>query len=134
MNKLRKFNSKYMFLILVFIICFIGLFVYLKGDMYKCKILSEDEFATLKTWTVEKDNSKVILPCGFKYTGEPIVLTKKIDKVNVFDDSQYLMVMSRYFDYTVYVDDTKLFDLTTPQNGFSKTRVHSLGLSESEKI
>ena len=121
MNKLRKLNSKYMFLILVFIICFIGLFVYLKGDMYKCKILSEDEFATLKTWTVEKDNSKVILPCGFKYTGEPIVLTKKIDKVNVFDDSQYLMVMSRYFDYTVYVDDTKLFDLTTPQNGFSKT-------------
>ena len=78
MNKLRKLNSKYMFLILVFIICFIGLFVYLKGDMYKCKILSEDEFATLKTWTVEKDNSKVILPCGFKYTGEPIVLTKKI--------------------------------------------------------
>ena len=59
MNKLRKFNSKYMFLILVFIICFIGLFVYLKGDMYKCEILSEDEFATLKTWTVEKDNSKV---------------------------------------------------------------------------
>ena len=42
MNKLRKFNSKYMFLILVFIICFIGLFVYLKGDMYKCEILSED--------------------------------------------------------------------------------------------
>ena len=121
MNKLRKFNSKYMFLILVFIICFIGLFAYLKGDMYKCEILSEDEFATLKTWTVEKDNSKVILPCGFKYTGEPIVLTKKIDKANVFDDSQYLMVMSRYFDYTVYVDDTKLFDLTTPQNGFSKT-------------
>ena len=121
MNKLRKFNSKYMFLILVFIICFIGLFVYLKGDMYKCEILSEDEFATLKTWTVEKDNSKVILPYGFKYTGEPIVLTKKIDKENVFDDSQYLMVMSRYFDYTVYVDDTKLFDLTTPQNGFSKT-------------
>lgn len=121
MNKLRKLNSKYMFLILVFIICFIGLFVYLKGDMYKCKILSEDEFATLKTWTVEKDNSKVILPCGFKYTGEPIVLTKKIDKVNAFDDSQYLMVMSRYFDYTVYLDDTKVFDLTTPQNGFSKT-------------
>ena len=64
MNKLRKFNSKYMFLILVFIICFIGLFVYLKGDMYKCEILSEDEFATLKTWTVEKDNSKVILIAG----------------------------------------------------------------------
>ena len=63
----------------------------------------------------------MILPYGFKYTGEPIVLTKKIDKENVFDDSQYLMVMSRYFDYTVYVDDTKLFDLTTPQNGFSKT-------------
>lgn len=121
MNKLRKLNSKYMFLILVFIICFIGLFVYLKGDMYKCEILSEDEFATLKTWTVEKDNSKVILPYGFKYTGEPIVLTKKIDKVNAFDDSQYLMVMSRYFDYTVYLDDTKVFDLTTPQNGFSKT-------------
>ena len=121
MNKLRKLNSKYMFLILVFIICFIGLFVYLKGDMYKCEILSEDEFATLKTWTVEKDNSKVILPDGFKYTGEPIVLTKKIDKANVFDDSQYLMVMSRYFDYTVYLDDTKVFDLTTPQNGFSKT-------------
>ena len=121
MNKLRKLNSKYMFLILVFIICFIGLFVFLKGAMYKCKILSEDEFATLKPWTVEKDNSKVILPYGFKYTGEPIVLTKKIDKANVFDDSQYLMVMSRYFDYTVYVDDTKLFDLTTPQNGFSKT-------------
>ena len=98
-----------MFLILVFIICFIGLFVYLKGDMYKCEILSEDEFATLKTWTVEKDNSKVILPYGFKYTGEPIVLTKKIDKANVFDDSQYLMV-------------------------FQKLWVHRLELSESEKI
>ena len=138
MNKLRKFNSKYMFLILVFIICFIGLFVYLKGDMYKCEILSEDEFATLKTWTVEKDNSKVILPYGFKYTGEPIVLTKKIDKANVFDDSQYLMVMSRYFDYTVYVDDTKLFDLTTPQNGFSKTmgtqiRIVRIGKDLNEK-
>ena len=139
MNKLRKFNSKYMFLILVFIICFIGLFVYLKGDMYKCEILSEDEFATLKTWTVEKDNSKVILPYGFKYTGEPIVLTKKIDKANVFDDSQYLMVMSRYFDYTVYVDDTKLFDLTTPQNGFSKTmgtqiRIVRIGKDLNEKV
>ena len=121
MNKLRKFSSKYMFLILVFIMCFIGLFVYLKGDMYKHKILSEDEFATLRTWTVEKDNSKVILPYGFKYTGEPVVLTKKIDKVNVFDDSQYLMVMSRYFDYTVYLDDSKIYDLTTPQNGFSKS-------------
>ena len=134
MNKLRKFNSKYMFLILVFIICFIGLFVYLKGDMYKCEILSEDEFATLKTWTVEKDNSKVILPYGFKYTGEPIVLTKKIDKANVFDDSQYLMVMSRYFDYTVYVDDTKLFDLTLLKTVFQKLWVHRLELSESEKI
>ena len=112
--------------------------MYLKGDMYKCEILSEDEFATLKTWTVEKDNSKVILPYGFKYTGEPIVLTKKIDKANVFDDSQYLMVMSRYFDYTVYVDDTKLFDLTTPQNGFSKTmgtqiRIVRIGKDLNEK-
>ena len=44
MNKLRKLNSKYMFLILVFIICFIGLFVYLKGDMYKCKILRKMNF------------------------------------------------------------------------------------------
>ena len=75
---------------------------------------------------------------GLKYTGEPIVLTKKIDKANVFDDSQYLMVMSRYFDYTVYVDDTKLFDLTTPQNGFSKTmgtqiRIVRIGKDLNEK-
>lgn len=120
LNKLKKFSSKHMFLILVFIMCFIGLFVYLKGDMYKYSILSEDESATLKTWTVEKDNSKVILPHGFEDTGEPIVLTKKIENVSDFDDSQYLMVMSRYFDYTVYLDDEDIFEFVTPQNGFSK--------------
>lgn len=120
LNRFKKFSSKYMFLLLVFIMCFIGLVVYLKGDMYKYSILSEDESATLTTWNVENDNSKVVLPRGFEDTGEPIVLTKRIENVKEFDDSQYLTVTSRYFDYTVYLDNEEIFDFSTPQNGFSK--------------
>lgn len=132
---MKKINNKILFLILLVTTVIIGIFVYNSGDVYKYEILSDDDYIKIDTWEVA-DGSEVKLPKGFEYTEDKIVLTHKLDYKENFQGVPYLMMSSKYYDYTLYLDDKEIFKYENPKNGFTNTngsQIRILRLGEATK-
>jgi diguanylate cyclase (GGDEF)-like protein len=90
-------------------------------DDYKYGVMTDNDYTELTDWTLENDNSTVTLPTNFSYTGDKIVLSKVIDYDGEFNDVPYMMIVMKYYDYTIYLDDEPIFTYTNSNNSFTTT-------------
>lgn len=118
---MRRINNKVIFSILMAGILIICAIICLNGKGYKSEVMSDDDYIMLNNFTVQADNSEVTLPKSFEYTGEDIVLTKKLELEKDFKDKPCIMMISKYFDYSIYIDDNLVYEYTNPKNGYMTT-------------
>lgn len=137
---MKKSHIKRIFVILVVILFFVGLYVYFRGGAYNYVALSDNDYVTVNDWTVENDGREVTLPLNFSYDEyNEITLAKKLDGIREFEDTPYLMLPSRYFNYSVYLDDEQIYAFEEPKDGFSASsgyqlRIIKLGGDFSDRV
>lgn len=137
---MKKNRIKHIFVILVVILFFVGLYVYFRGGAYNYAVLSDNDYVTVNDWTVENDGSEVTLPLNLSYDEyNEITLVKKPDGIREFEDMPYLMMYSKYFNYSVYLDDEQIYAFEEPKDGFSavsgyQLRMIKLGQDFSDRV
>lgn len=137
---MKKNRTKHIFVILAVILFFVGLYVYFRGGAYNYVVLSDNDYVTVNDWTLENDGSEVTLPLNLSYDEcNEITLVKKLEGIREFEDVPYIMINSKYFNYSVYLDDEQIYAFEEPKDGFSaasgyQLRMIKLGQDFSDRV
>lgn len=119
---MNKLNNKHIFSALILCIAIISIYVTFNNKNNEDnEILSDNDCITLSDWTLESDgNSAITLPQNFEYNDNKIVLSKVLD-YDDFRDVPHIMMITKYFDYNVYLDDELIFSYENPKTKFTNT-------------
>lgn len=119
---MKKIHIKHISVFIVALIFCIGVYIYFGGGMYKHTTISDNDYITLDDWRIEETGAAIKLPASFRYDNKNRTYTfmRSLSDVPEFEDVPYIMMESKYFDYSIYLDDKLIYEFAEPENGFSK--------------